>query len=80
MQNNDDRKNVVMEEYRNQTDCEVASRDRLNPSLKAMQQNENFICCVCGEEHSENETNQFEIKGKTKNICQGCADIVHGLV
>jgi hypothetical protein len=37
-------------------------------------------CAVCGEYYDEGDTFEFLTKGRTKRICKGCADIVHGLV
>ena len=37
-------------------------------------------CDICGEYHEKNVTHTVEIKGRKKNICQGCADTIHGLV
>ena len=43
------------------------------------QYKESLICCVCGEKYETDKIHQINIKGETKNICYGCADIVHGL-
>jgi transposase-like protein len=37
-------------------------------------------CDVCGEYHDKSITHGFNVKGKKKYICQGCADTIHGLV
>jgi hypothetical protein len=37
-------------------------------------------CSLCGEKFPKKEIRQVTIKGKIKDICMECLDIVHGLV
>lgn len=37
-------------------------------------------CCVCGEKHDSNKIHEIEVKGKTKKICDECAETIHGLI
>jgi len=75
----DGRKRVVVQEYMKKNGIEVPQYIRDCPSPTTTQQDQKVVCCVCEEKHDLNETYQIKIKGETKNICQGCADIVHGL-
>jgi len=36
-------------------------------------------CDLCGEEVEDNEINHVHVKGKVKNVCQGCVTSVKGL-
>jgi hypothetical protein len=80
MQSKDDRKHVIVQEYMKKNGTDVSRYERSCPRPKDRYQEKGFICCLCSEEHGLDEIHQFEIKGETKNICKGCADIVHGLV
>jgi hypothetical protein len=39
-----------------------------------------YICCICGEEHEDENIHHIEVKGKPKKICEECATAVKGLV
>ena len=39
-----------------------------------------YICCICGEEHEDEDVHHLEVKGETKDICKGCATSIKGLV
>lgn len=48
---------------------------------KECAENKDLIKCdVCGEYYEKSFTHGFEVKGKKKSICKGCADTIHGLV
>jgi hypothetical protein len=76
----DGRQRVVVQEHTKKSGTEVKSYIRSCPDIKDTAHEKGFICCVCGEEFGLDDIHQFEIKGQAKNICQGCADIVHGLM
>jgi hypothetical protein len=70
----DGRKRVVVQEYMKKNGTEITSYIRSCPAPKTL------ACCVCGELYPSDQMRHFQVKGETKTICQGCADIVHGLV
>jgi hypothetical protein len=74
------RKHVIVQEYLKKNGTDVSSHERACPRPQDTRQEEGFICCVCGEEYGLDEIHQIEIKDQIKNICKGCADIVHGLL
>lgn len=76
----DGRKRVVVQEYSKNDGTKVTSYIRSCPNPKTTSQDEAMVCCVCGETHPPDEIRQFQAKGQIKNICHGCADIVHGLI
>ncbi len=39
------------------------------------------VCCVCGEEHHEEEhMHDVKIKGETKKVCNECLTAIKGLI
>lgn len=41
---------------------------------------EKHVCLVCGEEHGFDDIHTFEIHGKEKKICKGCASAIKGIL
>ena len=39
-----------------------------------------YICCVCGEEHEDENIHHIKIKGEPKKICEECATSIKGLI
>ena len=39
-----------------------------------------YICCVCGEEHKDENIHHIKVKGEPKKICEECATSIKGLV
>jgi transposase-like protein len=59
----------------------IKERESVNPNEMDQSSNNELVqCSICGEKHVRSIMHGFEVKGKKKYICQGCADTVHGLV
>lgn len=76
----DGRKHVFVKEYEKKDGTRISKHERSCPTTKSKVDEEYFVCCVCGEEYSPNDTHEVEVKGQTKQICKECADTVHGLL
>ncbi|MBE3120739.1 MAG: hypothetical protein IMZ53_06010 [Thermoplasmata archaeon] len=74
------RKHVVVHEYVKENETNVDSFERSCQNQGSAQQDNTYVCCVCGEEYGANQIIETEIKGATKNICIGGADVIHGLI
>ncbi len=55
----------------------VVQDKKLKEVRKEME--EIYICCVCGEEHKDENIHHIDVKGETKDICKGCATSIKGL-
>ena len=74
------RKHIIVNEYERENGTKVSRHERGCPIDKSISNPEFYVCCICGEEHEKEDINEIEIKGQTKQICNGCADTVHGLI
>ena len=75
----DGRKHIIVKEYERKEGTKVKSHERSCPNIESSKE-DNFICCICGEEFGLDDLHDVEVKGKTKQICDECVDTVHGLV
>ncbi len=76
----DGRKHVIVKEYEKKDGTEISSHERSCPTRGSSNENDMYLCCVCGEEHGFDDIHEIEIKGDIKRICKECADTVHGLL
>ena len=76
----DGRKHVIVKEYEKKDGKKISKHERSCPTKKSKVEEEYFICCVCGEEYSSDDTHDVEVKGHTKQICKECVDSIKGLV
>ena len=76
----DGRKHVLVKGYRKKTGQTITRYERSCPTKKNTTEEEQYICCVCGEEHKKEDVYNFPVNGEMKTICNGCADTIHGLL
>jgi hypothetical protein len=76
----DGRKHVIVSGYQKKTGMKMSSYERSCPTSTSKPHDDQYICCVCGEECSNTDTRNIEVKGETKTICNECVDTVHGLM
>jgi hypothetical protein len=76
----DGRKHVVVRGYQNTSGHAVARYERSCPRRKPAAEEEEYTCCVCGDEYLGTDMKTILIKGQEKSICPGCADTIHGLM
>ena len=39
-----------------------------------------YICCICGEQHDDENIHHVDIKDKPKKICKECATSIKGII
>jgi len=75
----DGRKHIIVEKYDRKNGTEVRSHERSCPNIESSKAG-SFLCCLCDEEFGIDDLHDVEVKGKTKQICDECVDIIHGLI
>ncbi len=76
----DGRKHVLVKGYRKKAGQTVSRYERSCPAKKTIQNEEEYTCCVCGEDYRREYVYTIPVKGEEKAICTGCADVIHGLL